>query len=73
LGISGLPAPTLLPGSLAHVKLIIALEEAFGAKFRIDQLATIKSTSELQQVLAATQCQSLELAITLQLLFRSTK
>ena len=40
--------------SLAHVKLIIALEEEFGARFTIDQVATIKSTAELQQVLAAT-------------------
>ncbi len=39
--------------SLAHVKLIIALEEEFGAKFTIDQVANIKSVAEIRQVLAA--------------------
>jgi acyl carrier protein len=38
--------------SLAHVKLIIAIEEEFDVKFSIDQVATISSVDEFRQALA---------------------
>lgn len=38
--------------SLAHVKLIISLEEELGVKFTVDQVANLKSVAELRQLLA---------------------
>jgi acyl carrier protein len=38
--------------SLAHVKLIIGIEEEFGVKFTIDQVATIRSVKEFRKMLA---------------------
>ncbi len=38
--------------SLAHVKLIIALEEELDMKFTIDQVANLKSVEELRKLIA---------------------
>ena len=39
--------------SLAHVKLIIALEEEFGIKFTIDQVANVQSVAELKTIVSS--------------------
>jgi acyl carrier protein len=43
-----------LPGwdSFAHVKLIIALEEEFGVKFSIDEVAETKKVAGLREIIA---------------------
>ncbi len=38
--------------SLAHVKLIIEIEEEFGVKFTIDQVANTQSVEEFRKFLA---------------------
>jgi acyl carrier protein len=38
--------------SLAHVKLIIAIEEEFDVKFTIDQVANIGSVAEIRELLS---------------------
>jgi acyl carrier protein len=38
--------------SLAHVKLIISLEEEFDFKFTIDQVSNVRSVEELQRLLS---------------------
>jgi acyl carrier protein len=38
--------------SLAHVKLIIAIEEEFNMKFRTDQVANMASAAELRALLS---------------------
>jgi acyl carrier protein len=38
--------------SLAHVKLIIGIEEEFDVKFTIDQVANISSVEEFRRLLA---------------------
>ena len=42
-----------LPGwdSFAHVKLIIGLEEEFGVKFSIDEVAETKSVAGLREII----------------------
>jgi acyl carrier protein len=37
--------------SLAHVKLIIEIEEAFNVKFTIDQVADTRSVEELRKLI----------------------
>ena len=37
--------------SLAHVKLIISLEEEFDFKFTIDQVSNVRSVEELRKLL----------------------
>ncbi len=37
--------------SLAHVKLILAVEEEFGVKLSFDQVAKIKSVADLKQII----------------------
>lgn len=37
--------------SLAHVKLILALEEEFDVKFSFDQVANVKSVAELKRII----------------------
>lgn len=37
--------------SLAHVKLMIAIEEEFNSKFTIEQVSNIKSVEELRTIL----------------------
>jgi acyl carrier protein len=38
--------------SLAHVKLILALEEEFDFKFTIDQVSNVRTAEELRRLLA---------------------
>lgn len=39
--------------SLAHVKLMIAIEEEFNSKFTIDEVSDIKSVRELRSILGS--------------------
>ncbi len=41
--------------SLAHIKLIIGIEEQFDVKFTIDQVASISSVEELRRLLSEKQ------------------
>jgi acyl carrier protein len=38
--------------SLAHVKLILALQEEYGIQFSFDQVANVKSVRELKQIIS---------------------
>jgi acyl carrier protein len=38
--------------SLAHVKLVLALEEEFGVKLSFDQVANIRSVADLKRIIA---------------------
>jgi len=56
LEIEGLTRSNFAPwDSLAHVKLIIALEEEFGFKFTVEQVANLRSVEELKRVLGVEQ------------------
>jgi acyl carrier protein len=37
--------------SLSHLRLVTAIEETFGAKFTMDEIAQIQTPAELQSVL----------------------
>jgi acyl carrier protein len=53
LEINGLTRSTFSDwDSLAQVKLIIGIEEEFGVKFTIDQVASIGSVDEFRKLLA---------------------
>jgi acyl carrier protein len=53
LQLSMLDSPDTLPqwDSFAHVKLIIGLEEEFGVKFSIDEVAETKKVEGLRRII----------------------